>query len=195
MRWYLLLGLALLAFGCGAQEGGQGGAGGPPEKAAEKRESRQDAQAPPPGVEIPAYDVTAEARPCEAGLPEPETCISVSTDATSSEDLELVTRDLGRQHPEAKALAVTFFPNEPQATSSGSGFVFSDRAAAEAAISSMFPQGAEIRPEVDEVMENDGVYVIAMNEMVDEMVAEQCRTWGYEATGEPPAEWDCERFR
>jgi hypothetical protein len=51
-------------------------------------------------------------------------CYGVSTDATSREELEVVTADLWLDSPGYLAVLVAFYPNKPTADVSAAGFAF-----------------------------------------------------------------------
>ena len=176
----LVLTLASLGLGCGGAE--------TPVERAEEREGVEEA-APP--ADLPDYEVTKE----ESGelVGRDAKIYSVSTDATSEEDLRALTQFFRSESPNVDVLSVSYYSSEPTAEMSGAGYWFSDEAAANAVLSSMYPAEADIQAEVDEAMSNGGLYIFPITETVDDMIAEQCRTWDYETLGDPPPEWQCER--
>ncbi len=110
----------------------------------------------PPGV--PAYDITVEQGCADTGVV--AQCYSVSTDATSREDLEVITADLWLENPGYLAVLVTFYPDKPTAEVSGTGFAFKNEQAARVVLAQVSAHGATVEDEVSAAMANGGVYVI-----------------------------------
>ena len=145
---------------------------------------------------VPPYTATAE-QDCPPEVGHDATCVSLSSDATSAEDIEAITQDLREQNPDTN-LVVSVYPNEPTADMSGMGYAFADEEAAQAVLDATYPEEATLKPKVSEVMANDGVYVISIADEVDTMVQEECENWTEEDTellGPPPEEWNCEQFQ
>ncbi len=139
---------------------------------------------------VPAYTLTKD----EAGMVQGFEIRSVaaSTDVTSKEDLEAITRELWAK-TDADSLQVLFYPNEPGANSTGTSMAYLSEAAARTIITSMYAASAnaDIEGQVEEAMNNDGISVIATEEMIDEIIAEECANWDTTTLGTPPPEWEC----
>jgi len=90
-------------------------------------------------------------------------------------------------------LQVVFYPNEPGADTTGTSMAFLSEAAARTIISSMYTASAnaDIEGQVEEAMSNDGIHVIPVEAMIDEMIEEECANWDTTTLGTPPPEWDC----
>ena len=143
MQLMVALAVVLLLVGCGQ-------VASPVEKQ-EKREGleRIEEEARPrersPGV--PAYDIITMERDCaDTGIV--GKCYSVSTDATSREDLEIVTADLWLKSPGYLAVLVTFYPDKPTADVSGAGFAFRNEQAARVVLKQVTAEGATVEDEV-----------------------------------------------
>jgi hypothetical protein len=130
------------------------------EKQQKRRASEQIEKAPPrgPSPELPAYDITLEQDCTETGIV--GKCYDVSTDATSREDLEVVTADLWLDSPGYLAVLVMFYPNKPTADLSAAGFAFENEQAARVVLAQFLVQGASVEDEVREAMANGGIYVV-----------------------------------
>ena len=109
--------------------------------------------------DLPAYDITAEHDCADAGVV--GKCFRVSTDATSREELELVTADLWLGSPGYLAVIVTFYPSRPTADVSAVGFAFENEQATRVVLAQFLAQGTSVEDEVGEAMANGGVYVVA----------------------------------
>jgi hypothetical protein len=148
------LAVVLLLVGCSQ-------AASPVEKQ-EKREGleRIEKEAPPKeqSSNIPAYDITMEQDCADTGIV--GKCYSVSTAATSREDLEVVTADLWLKSPGYLTVLVTFYPNKPTAGVSGRGFAFKNEQAARVVLKQVAAEGATVEDEVREAMANGGIYII-----------------------------------
>jgi hypothetical protein len=88
-------------------------------------------------------------------------CYGVSTDATSTEALEVLTTDLWLDSPGYLAVLVTFYPNKPTADVSAWGFAFDNEQAARVVLAQFLAQGTSVEDEVREAMANGGIYVVA----------------------------------
>jgi hypothetical protein len=160
-------------------------------KAPEKKnveEAVEEIQVP---ANVPAHEITKDEEVALSGLT--ERSVSVSTDVTSEGDLGAITRKLWVD-TDADTLQVTFFPNEPMAESVGSGMAFVSEEAARTTFRAISAQGASpeaIEEDVRQAMRNDGIYVIATEEMIDDIIEEECANWDRAAMGSPPPEWDC----
>jgi hypothetical protein len=141
---------------------------------------------------IPTYDVTLE-QDCSQDYPYPTKCYSVTTTATSTENLEALTRQFAEESPEYLAVVVTFYPPRQTADTSGTGFFFDNGDVARSIISQMYqnPEEANVDDQVSEAMQNDGIYVIAVAEEVESMTREMCAEWDTTTLGTPPPEWNC----
>ncbi len=143
-------------------------------------------------ADVPPYTLTKDERGMVGGFD--ARLISASTDVTSGEDLEAITRELWAETTKADTMQVVFYPNEPMAETTGSGMAFLSEAAARATFQEISARGADpqaIEDDVRKAMRNDGIYVIPTEEMVEEMIAEECAKWDTTTMGTPPPEWDC----
>jgi hypothetical protein len=142
-------------------------------------------------TDVPTYTLTKD----EAGMVQGfgVRSIAASTDVTSEEDLEAITRELWAESTNVDSLQVLFYPNEPGADTTGTGMAFLSEAAARTVISSMYAASAnaDIEGQVEEAMSNDGIYVIPVEAMIDEIIEEECANWDTTTLGTPPPEWDC----
>ena len=81
------------------------------------------------------------------------------------------------------------------ANTSGRGFAFDSREAARNILSRSLPQerfqDADLNEEVSKAMQNDGIYVISIE---DEIEQRACEGWGSKILGPPPKQWDCPGF-
>src|SRR5215208_6109689 len=84
--------------------------------------AQKGADKPQPPAELPEYHVTKKKR-CQIAS-QTTKCYSVSTDATSEEDLTAFTQHLRKQSGGVGNVVVTFFFDKPQANTSGRGFAF-----------------------------------------------------------------------
>jgi hypothetical protein len=140
-------------------------------------------KAPPrdPSPDLPAYDLTFEQDCSETGVV--SKCYDVSTDATSREELEVITADLWLDSPGYLAVLVTFYPNKPTADLSAWGFAFENQQAARVVLAQFLAQGTSVEDEVREAMANGGIYIVAP--------ADEARELDQESTvgraGEAPA--------
>jgi hypothetical protein len=117
-------------------------------------------KAPPrgPSPDLPAYDITLQQDCAESGVV--GKCYGVSTDATSREELEVVTADLWLDSPGYLAVLVRFYPNKPTADVSAWGFAFDNEQAARVVLAQLLAQGPSVEDEVREAMANGGIYVV-----------------------------------
>src|SRR5215207_9118001 len=103
-----------------------------------EKQNREDPErienAPPrgPSPDLPAYDITLEQDCAESGVV--GKCYSVSTDATSREELEVL---------------------------SAAGFAFENEQAARVVLAQFLAQGTSVEDEVRVAMANGGIYVVA----------------------------------
>jgi hypothetical protein len=111
-----------------------------------------------PSTDLPAYDITLEHDCAETGIV--GKCYDVSTNATSREELEVLTADPWFDSPRYLALLVTFYPNKPTADVSAWGFAFENEPAARVVLAQFLVQGASVEDEVREAMANGGIYVV-----------------------------------
>ena len=137
-------------------------------------------------TEVPAYTLTKD----ESGMVEgfEVRSVAASTDVTSEEELEAITRELWAE-TNADSLQALFYPNEPGADTTGTSMAYLSEAAARTIISSMYAASAnaDIQGQVEEAMSNDGIHLIP----VEEMIEEECANWDITTLGTPPPEWDC----
>ena len=194
VRLFLIL-TALIAMlaGCSASSNAP--------QQSEKEDVERGVEQPPDGekiqkevsvpAKVPTYTLTRD----EAGMVQGFDVrnVAASTDATSEEDLEAITRELWAESVDVDSLQVLFYPNEPGADTTGTGMAFLSEAAARTVISSMYAASAnaDIEGQVEAAMSNDGIYVIPVEAMIDEIIEEECAKWDTTALGTPPPEWDC----
>ena len=115
---------------------------------------------------VPAYAITMEQECTDTGIV--GKCYSISTEATSGEDLEVITSDIWLKNPEYLAILVTFYPNKPTAEVSGMGFAFKNEQVARVVLAQGLTQGATVEDEVGEAMANGGIYVVSVADEVRE---------------------------
>ena len=134
--------------------------------------SKRRGKVPPkgPSPNLPAYDITAEHDCAELGVV--GKCFRVSTDATSREELEVVTADLWLDSPGYLAVLVTFYPNKPTADVSGRGFAFKNEQAARVVLKQVAAEGASVEDEVREAMATSGICVIRVADEARELTEE-----------------------
>lgn len=143
-------------------------------------------------ADVPAYTLTKDETDMVEGFG--VRSVAASTDVTSEEDLEAITRELWAESTGVDALQVVFYPNEPGADTTGTGMAFLSEAAARTIFQEISARGADpdvIETDVQKAMGNDGIYVIPTEAMIDEMIVEECANWDTTTLGTPPPEWDC----
>ena len=163
MRLMMALAVVLLLVGCSQ-------AASPVEKP-EKRQGPERIENGVPPKEgspyIPDYDITMEKDCADTGVV--GKCYTVATDATSKEDLEVVTADLWLENPEYLVVLVTFHPDKPTADVSGAGFAFKNEQAARVVLKQLTAEGATVEDEVRQAMANGGIYVISGGDEMREL--------------------------
>jgi len=154
--------------------------------------AQKEANKPRSPVKLAKYHVTKK-KSCQIAA-QPTTCYSVSTDATSEEDLTAFTQHFRNQSGGDDHVVVTFFLDKPQAKSSGRGFAFKiffdepkagtsgrgfafdSKEAARDILSRALPQerfqDAELNEEVSKAMQNDGIYVISIEDEIEQQACE-----------------------
>jgi hypothetical protein len=165
MRSVTVLAVVILLLGCSQAA--------PSVEKQQKREAPELIEkAPPngPSPDLPAYDVTFERDCAETGVL--GKCYSVATDATSREELEVVTADLWLDSPGYLAVLVTFYPNEPTADASAWGFAFENEQAARVVLAQLLAQGSSVEDEVREAMANGGIYLVVRADEARELTQE-----------------------
>ena len=156
MRFVVVLAVVLLLVGCAQAS-----------SSVEKQQNRealervekkvpQDDQSP----YIPAYHITKEQECTDTGIV--GKCYNVSTNATSGEDLEVITSDILLKNPEYLAILVSFYPNKPAADLSGMGFAFKNKQVARVVLAQALVQGSTVEDEVGKAMANGGIYVVSV---------------------------------
>jgi hypothetical protein len=95
-------------------------------------------------------------------------CYNVSTNATSGEDLEVITSDILLKNPEYLAIVVSFYPNKPAADVSGKGFAFKNEQVARVVLAQYLAQGSTVEDEVRKAMANGSIYVVSVADEVRE---------------------------
>jgi hypothetical protein len=153
--------------------------------------TQKEAKKPESSATLPKYHVTKK-KTCQIAS-QTATCYRVSTDATSGEDFTAIMRHFRKQSGGVDTVVVTFFFDEPQANSSGRGFAFNSKEAARDILSRYLPQDrflqdADLNEEVSKAMQNDGIYVISIE---DEVEQQACKDWNSKTLGPPPKQWDC----
>jgi hypothetical protein len=193
IRVLLVVAILMAFYGCGQSS--------PASEQGEKEDVEEAVEETPDGekiqkevsvpADVPAYTLTKDEKGMVAGYA--ARSVSATTNATTEEDLEAITRELWAD-TDAETLQVVFYPNEPTAESTGSGMAFASEGAARATFEAISAQGADpqaIEVDVRKAMRNDGIYVIPTEEMIDEMIEEECAKWDTTTMGTPPPEWDC----
>jgi hypothetical protein len=117
-------------------------------------------------TDIPAYDITKEQECTDTGIV--GKCYSVVTEATSGEDLEVITSDILLKDPEYLAILVSFYPNKSTADVSGKGFAFKNEQVARVVLAQALAQGSTVEDEVGKAMANGGIYVVSVADEVRE---------------------------
>jgi hypothetical protein len=182
-RVLLVLVVFVGLYGCGGAEES--------DQVEEVKEPTTPAKTVSPPADVPAYDVTKDEEGAQMGLRVRN--VSASTDATSEEDLEAITRELWTDGPEVDAMIVTFYPNEPTADPAGTGEAYRSEEAARTMISAMYadPSEADVEKQVRETLENGGIRVVSLEEEAESMTQEMCAEWDVTTMGTPPPEWNC----
>jgi len=161
VRFVAVLAVVLLLVGC-AQ------ASSSVEK--QKREDLERVEKEVPQNEqspyIPAYHITKEQECTDTGIV--GKCYSVVTDATSGEDLEIITSDILLKNREYLATLVSFYPNKPAADVNGMGFAFENEQVARVVLAQYLAQGSTVEDEVGKAMANSGIYVVSVADEVRE---------------------------
>ena len=162
LRLVAVLAVVVLLVYCGQ-------ATSPSEKQQKREAPGRIEKAPPrePSSDLPAYDIILERDCAETGVV--GKCYSVSTDATSREQLELVTAALWLDSPGYLAVLVTFYPSKPTADVSAAGFAFENEQAARVVLAQVLAQGTSVEDEVYEAMTNGSIYVISVNDQAQEL--------------------------
>jgi hypothetical protein len=162
VRFVAVLAAVLLLIGCGQ-------ASSSVEKQ-QKREGLERVEKEVPQNEqspyVPAYHITKEQECTDTGIV--GKCYSVSTDATSGEDFEVITSDISLKSPEYLAILVTFCSKKPTADLSGMGFVFKNEQVARVVLAQALAQGSTVEDEVGKAMANGGIYVVSVADEVRE---------------------------
>jgi hypothetical protein len=154
VRFVTVLAVVILLVGCSQAA--------PSVEKQHKREAPERIEKVPlkgSSTDLPAYDITLEQDCAESGIV--GKCYGVSTDATSREELEVITADLWLDSPGYLAVLVTFYPNKPTADLSAAGFAFENEQAARVVLAQFLSEGTSVEDEVREAMANDGIYVVA----------------------------------
>ena len=165
MRFVTVLAVVILLVGCNQAV--------PSVEKQQKGEAPERVEkAPPrdPSPDLPAYDMTSEQDCSETGVV--GKCYDVSTDATSREELEVLTADLWLDSPGYLAVLVTFYPNKPTADVSAAGFAFENEQVARVVLAQFLTQGTSVEDEVREAMANGGIYVVVPADEARELTQE-----------------------
>jgi hypothetical protein len=151
-----------------------------------KRSDHKEAMKQESPAKLAKYHVTKK-ETCQIAS-QNATCYSVSTDATSGEDFTALTQHLRKRSGGVDTIVITFYLDEPKANSTGKGFAFKSREVAHDILSRSLPKDADLDKEVGKAMQNDGVYVISIE---DEVEQRACDAWDSKSLGPPPEQWDC----
>ena len=154
MQLMVALAVVLVLVGCSQ-------AASPIEKQEKRENLGQIERKVPPrerSSDVPVYEITMEEECTDTGVV--GKCYSVLTDATSRDDLEVVTADLWLKNLGYLAVLVTFYPNKQTAGVTGAGFAFKNEQAARVVLKQVAAEGATVEDEVREAMANGGIYVI-----------------------------------
>ena len=193
MNRALLIALAglLMTMGCSQANS--------PTELQQRREGLESAQKvankPESLATLPKHHVTKK-KTCQIAS-QKATCYTVSTHALSGEAFAAFTQHFRKQPGGVSNVVVTFFFDEPQANSSGMGFAFKSKEAARSILSRFLAQqkrilqDADLNEEVSKAMQNDGIYVISIE---DEIEQQACEGWASNKSntlGRPPKQWDC----
>jgi predicted Zn-dependent peptidase len=190
MNRALLIALAglLMTMGCSQANS--------PAEHQQRREGPESAQKvankPESTATLPKYHVRKK-KTCQIAS-QKATCYTVSTHALSGEAFAAFTQHFRKQSGGVANVVVTFFFDEPQANSTGMGFAFKSKEAARSILSRFLAQqkhilqDAELNEEVSKAMQNDGVYVVSVD---DEVEQQMCEVWDSNTLGRPPKQWDC----
>jgi hypothetical protein len=153
VRFLAVLAVAILLVGCNQTA--------PSVEKQQKREGPESVEKALPresSPDLPAYNIASKQDCADAGVV--VRCYRVATDATSREQLDLITADLWLDSPEYLAVMVTFYPGKPTADISAVGFAFENEQAARVVLAQFLAQGVSVEDEVGEAMANGGVFVI-----------------------------------
>ncbi len=148
-----------------------------PSEKQQKREAPGRIEEAPPrerSPDLPAYEIIVERDCAETGVV--GKCFGISTDATSREELEVVTAALWLDSPGYLAVLVRFYPNKPTAEVGAMGFAFENEQAARVVLAQVLAQGTSVEDEVYEAMTNGGIYVISVNDQAQELTHPNQRT-------------------
>jgi hypothetical protein len=166
VRFVTILAVVILLVGCSQAA-----------PSVEKQQNREAPEriekAPPrdPSPDLPAYDITSEQDCAEVGVV--GKCYGVSTDATSREELEILTASLWLDSPGYLAVLVTFYPNKPTADGViAAGFAFENEQAARVVLAQFLAQGTSVEDEVREAMANGGIYIVVPADEARELTQE-----------------------
>jgi hypothetical protein len=165
VRFVTVLALAILLVGCSQAA--------PSVETQQKRVGPERIEKTPPrdpSPDLPAYDITLQQDCAEIGVV--GKCYGVFTDATSREELEVVTADLWLDSPGYLAVVVVFYPNKPTADVSAWGFAFENEQAARVVLAQFLAQGPSVEDEVREAMGSGGIYVVAPADEAQELTQE-----------------------
>lgn len=119
---------------------------------------------------VPAYTLTKDETTSDPALGLRIRGVSVSTNATSKEELEAVTRELWSTTRNADALIAAYYPDESEVVLSGTGYAFEDREAARAVLSSQYadPPESGVDEQVEKAMANGGISVLPIRDAAEE---------------------------
>jgi hypothetical protein len=178
VRFVTVLAVVILLVGCSQ--------GAPSVEKQNNREAPERiGKAPPrdPSLNLPAYNITSERDCAESGVV--GKCYGVSTNATSTEELEVITAELWLDSPGYLAVLVRFYPSKPTADLSAWGFALENEQAARVVLAQFLSEGTSVEDEVREAMANGGIYVVVAP-------ADEARELNQESAvgraGEAPAE-------
>ena len=160
-----------------------GGSGADAPEQGGKEDVGKAAEAPEGGIAVPAdvpeYALTKDEATADPALGLRIRGVSATTKTTSAEGMEAITRELWSETEDAEALVAAFYPDKPMAELSGTGYAFRNREAARAVLSSQYtdPSEANIDEQVEEAMDNDGIFVLSIQDEEDAETVEMCAGW------------------
>ncbi len=155
------------------------------EKRADVESARKQTEDPESRPQLAKHHVTKK-ETCHIAS-QTARCYSVSTSATSSEDLTALTQHFRNRSSGTDTVVVTFFFDKPR-PNSAQAFAFYDREAAQNILSESLPKGVNLNEEVNATMQNDGVYLLTIEDKIEQQA---CKSWDPRTLGPPPERWEC----
>src|SRR4028119_741653 len=155
----VLLTMAAVVAGC------SGGSDANAPEQGGKESVEKAAEAPEGGIAVPAdvpeYTLTKDETTADPALGLDMRGVSASTNTTSAEGMEAITRELWSETEDAEAPGATLYPDKPMAELSGTGYAFRNRESARAVLSSQHthPPEAHIDEQAQAALATDGLSV------------------------------------